>query len=63
MTRILKYAFKFALFLLIQVYVLNKIPPLHRFIVPYLYFLFILWLPFDMKRFCAHGGCLGDYRR
>jgi hypothetical protein len=31
--------------------VLNKIPPLHQFIVPYLYFLFILWLPFDMKRF------------
>jgi hypothetical protein len=66
MSRFLKYAFKFALFLLVQVYVLNKIPPLHRFIVPYLYFLYILWLPFDMKRFwlmvvaCVYGLSL-DY--
>jgi hypothetical protein len=30
--------------------VLNKIPHLHRFIVPYLYFLFILWLPFTTPR-------------
>lgn len=51
MGRSLKYAFKFILFILVQVYVLNKIPPLHKFIVPYLYFLFILWLPFDIKRF------------
>ncbi len=41
---------RFALFLLIQVYILNKIPQLHRFITPYLYFLFILWLPFSMSR-------------
>jgi hypothetical protein len=34
----------------VQVYVLNKIPHLHRFIVPYLYFLFILWLPFSVSR-------------
>ena len=37
-------------FLLVQVFVLNKIPFLHQFIVPYLYFLFILWLPFSLPR-------------
>lgn len=31
-------------------YVLDKIPHLHRFIVPYLYYLFILWLPFSISR-------------
>lgn len=41
---------RLALFVLVQVYVLNKIPPLHRFITPYLYFLFILWLPFSIGR-------------
>jgi hypothetical protein len=39
------------MFILVQVYVLNQIPPLHRFITPYLYFLFILWLPFTISRF------------
>lgn len=38
------------IFILVQVFVLNKIPHLHRFIVPYLYFLFILWLPFTTHR-------------
>jgi hypothetical protein len=32
------------------VYVLNKVPHLHRFIVPYIYYLFILWLPFSVSR-------------
>jgi len=41
---------RFALFILVQVYVLNKIPHLHRFIVPYIYYLFILWLPFSVSR-------------
>jgi len=41
---------RFALFILIQVYVLDKVPALHRFIVPYLYFLFLLWLPFSISR-------------
>jgi hypothetical protein len=34
----------------IQIFVFNKIPPLHQFIVPYFYFVFILWLPFKMGR-------------
>jgi hypothetical protein len=41
---------RFALFILLQVYVLNKVPFLHKFIVPYLYYLFILWLPFSISR-------------
>ena len=41
---------RFTLFILVQVYLLNKIPFLHRFIAPYLYFLFILWLPFGISR-------------
>jgi len=47
---LLKNIIRFALFILLQVYVLNKIPHLHRFITPYLYFLFILWLPFSVSR-------------
>jgi hypothetical protein len=41
---------RFCVFILIQVYVLNKIPHLHRFITPYLYYLFILWIPFSIPR-------------
>jgi hypothetical protein len=37
-------------FILLQFYLLNKIPFLHQFIVPYLYYLFILWLPFSISR-------------
>jgi hypothetical protein len=37
-------------FLIIQIFVLNKVPFLHQFIVPYLYFLFILWLPFSIPK-------------
>jgi hypothetical protein len=41
---------RFTAFILVQVYVLNKIPHLHRFIIPYIYFLFLLWLPFNIGR-------------
>jgi hypothetical protein len=41
---------RFIFFILIQVYVLDKIPHLHRFVVPYIYFLFILWLPYATPR-------------
>jgi hypothetical protein len=30
--------------------VLDKLPPLHRFVIPILYYLFILWLPFTLSR-------------
>jgi len=47
---LVKNIFRLAIFILVQVYVLHKIPSLHRFIIPYLYFLFILWLPFSITR-------------
>jgi rod shape-determining protein MreD len=51
----LKNIIRFAVFILIQVFVLHKVPNLHRFITPYLYFLFILWLPFRTSRFTLMG--------
>lgn len=50
MNDLLKNIIRFIVFILVQVYVLNKIPHLHRFITPYLYYLFILWLPFSVSR-------------
>jgi rod shape-determining protein MreD len=50
MSDLLRNIVRFALFILFQVFVLNKIPPLHQFIVPYIYFLFLLWLPFKIAR-------------
>jgi len=41
---------RFVLFIFVQVYVLDKIPHLHKFITPYIYYLFILWLPFSISR-------------
>jgi hypothetical protein len=51
MSDLLKNIIRFVLFLGLQVYVLDNIPPLHRFIVPVIYYLFILWLPFSVSRF------------
>lgn len=45
-----KHIVRFILLLSFQVLFLNRIPPLHQFIVPYIYFVFILWLPFRIKR-------------
>ncbi len=50
MSSLLKNIIRFALFILVQAFVLNKIPALHQFIKPYLYFLYILWLPFSIPR-------------
>lgn len=50
MSDTLKNIIRFALFIAVQVFVLNKLPPLHRFVSPYLYFLFLLWLPFRIPR-------------
>lgn len=50
MSNLVKNIVRFCLFILIQVFVLNQIPPLHQLVTPYLYFLFILWLPFKMGR-------------
>ena len=50
MRDLLRNIIRFAVFILIQVYVLNKIPHLQQFVIPYLYYLFILWLPFSVSR-------------
>jgi hypothetical protein len=50
MSELLKNIFRFILFIFVQVFILYKLPPLHRFITPYLYYLYILWLPFSMSR-------------
>ena len=49
MSAIFRNIIRFILFLLVEVYVLNRVPHLHRFISPSLYFLFILWLPFSLS--------------
>jgi hypothetical protein len=51
MSDFMRNIIRFCLFIAVQVYVLNKIPHLHRLITPYVYFLFILWLPFYISRF------------
>ncbi len=50
MSNLVKNIIRFCLFILIQVFVLNNVPPLHHLVTPYLYYLFILWLPFKMGR-------------
>jgi len=50
MSNLVKNIIRFLLFILFQVFVLFRIEPLHRFIVPYIYFLYILWLPFNTPR-------------
>ena len=49
MSSFLKYIIRFALLIFLQVYVLDRIH-LHQMVTPYLYFLFILWLPFKISR-------------
>ena len=49
MSTLIKNIIRFAFFILIQVFILDKIY-LHQMITPYVYFLFILWLPFRMGR-------------
>jgi hypothetical protein len=55
MSALLRNIIRFVLFILVQVYIFNKVPPVHQFVKPYIYFLFILWLPFNMGR---AGKCL-----
>ena len=51
MSDLLKNIIRFLLFILFQVLILNEVPPIHQFVIPYIYFLFILWLPFSVNRF------------
>ncbi|CAN5290146.1 hypothetical protein BH11BAC6_BH11BAC6_18360 [soil metagenome] len=50
MSTLLKNIIRFTLFILVQVFILDKVPPLHQYVKPILYFLFILWLPFNINR-------------
>jgi len=49
MSSLVKNIFRFILFILVQVYVLDRIH-INYMVTPYIYFLFILWLPFNMNR-------------
>ena len=49
MNTLVKNIIRFSLFILVQVFVLDKIH-LHQMVTPYLYFLFIIWLPFRLGR-------------
>ncbi|HEY0298376.1 MAG TPA: rod shape-determining protein MreD [Arachidicoccus sp.] len=47
---LLKNILRFIFFILIQVFVLDKVPLIHEYVKPVLFFLFILWLPFNLSR-------------
>ena len=49
MNSLVKNIIRFVLFILVQVYVLDRIH-IHQMLTPYIYFLFIIWLPFRMGR-------------
>lgn len=49
MSVLVKNILRAILFMLVQVFVLDRIH-LHQMVTPYLYFLFVLWLPFKMTR-------------
>jgi rod shape-determining protein MreD len=50
MSDFIRYTIRFFLFVLIQHFLLYQIPPLHHTAVPIIYFLFIIWLPFETSR-------------
>jgi hypothetical protein len=50
MSDLVRNTVRFVLFILVQYYVLFQIRPLHQFVVPYVYYLYVLWLPFSMSR-------------
>jgi hypothetical protein len=50
MSSFFRYFFRALALIAIQVYLLNKVPHLHRLVVPSLYFVFVLWLPFSTSR-------------
>lgn len=45
-----RHIIRFFILLFVQVFMLNSIPPLHQFIVPYLYYAYLLWLPYRIGR-------------
>ena len=67
MSILVKNILRAVLFLFVQVFVLDRIH-LHQMVTPYLYFLFVLWLPFRMQRAWlmviafAYGFMLDSFR-
>src|ERR1700712_5442071 len=49
MSTLIKNIVRFILLILVQVFVLDRIH-LHYLVTPYIYFLFILWMPFELSR-------------
>jgi len=49
MSTLVKNIVRFCILILVQVFVLDKIS-LHYMVTPYIYFLFILWMPFKLGR-------------
>lgn len=50
MSVLMRNILRFIFFILIQVFVLDKVPLLHQYLKPTIAFLFILWLPFSLSR-------------
>ncbi|MFZ9239881.1 MAG: rod shape-determining protein MreD [Chitinophagaceae bacterium] len=50
MSVVIKNIIRIFILLFFQVFIVTRIPPLHQFIVPYFYFVLILWLPFKISR-------------
>ena len=50
MTDLLKHIFRCCVFIFVQLVLLTEVPPLHRYVSPNLYYLFLLWLPFRLSR-------------
>jgi rod shape-determining protein MreD len=67
MSLLVKNIVRIILFMLVQVFVLDKIH-LHQMVTPYIYLLFIIWLPFKMNRkwsmliAFAYGFLLDSFR-
>lgn len=49
MSTLIKNILRFIILILVQAYVLDKIH-LHQMVTPYIYFLFIIWMPFNLPR-------------
>jgi rod shape-determining protein MreD len=49
MTQLVRNILRFVLLILVQFYVLDKVH-LHKLVTPYLYFVFIIWMPFQLSR-------------
>ena len=49
MSDLVRNIIRFAFFILAQHYLLDRLH-LHYYIIPYIYYLFILWLPFNISR-------------